>query len=98
MVYLDANRKLLGDLLAEHLPDARYIMPEGTYLTWIDLSAYQLPDDLALFFREEAKVAVVDGKACGGCGTGAVRFNIAMSREMLSQAIQQMGQAVAAVG
>ncbi|MCC6945468.1 MAG: aminotransferase class I/II-fold pyridoxal phosphate-dependent enzyme [Thermomicrobiales bacterium] len=96
LAYLDGNRRLLVDLLAEHLPEARYIMPEGTYLTWIDLSAYQLPGDLGVFFRENAKVAVVDGKACGGCGAGAIRFNIAMSRDLLSQAIEQMGKAVAA--
>jgi cystathionine beta-lyase len=94
--YLDANRRLLGTLLAEHLPSARYAMPEGTYLAWIDLSAYDLPDDLALFFRESAKVAVVDGRACGGCGCGSVRFNIAMSSGILEQAIRQMGEAVRA--
>ncbi len=94
--YLDRNRRLLGDLLDEHLPEARYTMPEGTYLAWIDLSAYQLPDNLDLFFREEAKVAVVDGNQCGGCGCGAVRFNFAMSRDLVEQAIVQMGRAVAA--
>jgi cystathionine beta-lyase len=95
--YLDGNRRLLGALLEEHLPRAQYGMPEGTYLAWIDLSAYDLPDDLALFFRESAKVAVVDGRTCGGCGCGSVRFNIAMSSSILEQAIQQMGQAVSSV-
>lgn len=96
LAYLDGNRILLGQLLAEHLPEAKYVMPEGTYLTWIDLSAYDLHGDLGSFFRENAKVAVVDGKSCGE--SGAVRFNIAMSSEMLEQAIQQMGEAVAAAG
>jgi cystathionine beta-lyase len=95
--YLDANRRLLGTLLAEHLPRARYVMPEGTYLAWIDLSAYELPDDLALFFRDTAKVAVVDGRVCGGCGCGSVRFNIAMSSRIMDQAIRQMGEAVTGV-
>ncbi|MEZ4500022.1 MAG: aminotransferase class I/II-fold pyridoxal phosphate-dependent enzyme [Thermomicrobiales bacterium] len=94
--YLDRNRHLLSELLAEHLPNARYTMPEGTYLAWIDVSAYQLPDDLATFFREKAKVAVTDGSACGQIGRGFVRFNLAMSSELIEQAIRQMGDAVRA--
>ena len=67
IAYLDGNRKL-GDLLAEHLPEVRYIQPEGTYLAWLDFRSYTLPEDLGTFFREEAKVAVVDGPACGEAG------------------------------
>ena len=34
--YLDGNRRLLGELLAERLPQVRYRPPEGTYLAWLD--------------------------------------------------------------
>ena len=33
---LDANRTLLGDLIAEHLPGVKYQRPQGTYLAWLD--------------------------------------------------------------
>ncbi|WP_369217275.1 MalY/PatB family protein [Streptomyces flavofungini] len=33
---LDANRDLLGRLVAEHLPGVGYTRPEGTYLAWLD--------------------------------------------------------------
>lgn len=33
---LDANRTLLGDLVAEHLPGVKYQWPQGTYLAWLD--------------------------------------------------------------
>jgi cysteine-S-conjugate beta-lyase len=33
---LDANRRLLGDLIAEHLPGVTYQRPQGTYLAWLD--------------------------------------------------------------
>lgn len=36
---LDANRRLLGDLLTEHLPAVGYLPPEGTYLAWLDCRA-----------------------------------------------------------
>ena len=94
LTYLDGSRKLLGELLAEHLPEAGYIEPEGTYLTWIDLTAYDLPDDLGVFFRDEAKVAVTNGTACGESGKGSIRFNMAMSHDLLRQTIGQMATAV----
>ena len=37
--YLDRNRTLLTALLAEHLPQAGFLPPEGTYLAWLDCRA-----------------------------------------------------------
>src|SRR4051794_16827840 len=34
--YLDGNRRALADLLAQHLPEVGYRLPEGTYLAWLD--------------------------------------------------------------
>ena len=94
--YIDGNRKLLGELLAEHLPEVGYTMPEGTYLAWLDFRAADLGDDVDIFFREHAKVAVVKGIACGEAGKGFVRFNLAMSRPMLIESITRMAAAVRA--
>ncbi|HEU0166026.1 MAG TPA: aminotransferase class I/II-fold pyridoxal phosphate-dependent enzyme [Thermomicrobiales bacterium] len=93
--YLDGNRKVLADVVAEYLPGARYIVPEGTYLAWIDLRDLGLRGDLGYFFREHAEVAVVDGRACGEVGEGFVRFNFAMPQSLVGRAIRQMGEAVA---
>jgi cystathionine beta-lyase len=95
--YLDGNRRVLGELLAELLPGVRYTMPEGTYLTWLDFSAYDLGCDLSGFFRDKARVAVTDGSACGEIGSGCVRFNIAMPRPLLEQAVRQMATAIRAM-
>jgi cystathionine beta-lyase len=91
--YLDGNRKLLGELLSQLMPEAVYHAPEGTYLAWIDLNAYDLPSDVDLFYRTRAKVALVNGDACGNVGEGHARFNFAMSRSMLEQAVTQMAAA-----
>ena len=42
---LDANRTLLGRLLAEHLPQVRWVPPQGTYLSWLDCRGLGLADD-----------------------------------------------------
>lgn len=91
--YLDGNRKMLGEMLSELMPEARYHAPEGTYLAWIDLNGYDLPSDVDLFYRTRAKVAMVNGEACGKAGEGFARFNFAMSRTMLEQAVTQMAVA-----
>ncbi|MBU7600357.1 pyridoxal phosphate-dependent aminotransferase [Streptomyces sp. P38-E01] len=40
-----ANRDLLGELLAEHLPDVSWLPPEASYLAWLDCTALGLEDD-----------------------------------------------------
>ena len=92
--YLDGNRKLLTQLLAEHLPEVDYVMPEGTYLAWLDFRATGVGEDVDAFFREHARVAVTNGRACGGSGIGHVRFNLAMTRPMLHDSIERMAAAV----
>jgi cysteine-S-conjugate beta-lyase len=42
---LDANRRLLGDLLTEYLPSVRYRQPQATYLGWLDCRALGLGQD-----------------------------------------------------
>jgi len=93
--YLDGNRRRLAELVEEHLPGVRYRMPEGTYLAWLDFADTPLEcDDMEEFFRENARVAIVAGSACGEVGDTAIRFNFAMSRALVEQAITQMGEAM----
>ena len=91
--YLDGNRRLLADLVAEHLPGVRYVPPEGTYIGWLDCRELQL-DSPADFFRTEARVALTDGAACGPAGEGFVRMIFATPRPILEQAVTAMGAAL----
>ncbi|RPF26341.1 MalY/PatB family protein [Georgenia muralis] len=93
--YLDGNRRRLGELLAERIPEIRCTEPEGTYLAWLDCRALELGDRPSEFFRAEAKVTMTDGVLCGGAGAGFARFNFAMPRPVLEQAVDQMAQALA---
>lgn len=94
MEYLDGNRQLLGELIAEHLPAVKYTAPEGTYIAWLDFRDCNIDGDLAEFFRTEAGVAVSDGIACGAVGAGFARFVFAMPRPVLVEAIERMGAAL----
>ena len=94
LAYLDGNRRLLRELLAEHLPEVGYTPPEGTYLAWLDLRELDLGDRPAQVLRTRAGVAVTEGTACGEVGAGFVRLNFATPRPILTQIVAQISEAV----
>lgn len=91
---LDENRHLLADLLAEHLPLARYRIPDAGFLAWVDVSAYGWGDNPAPFLRREAKVALHHGPLFGAEGVGHVRINVGCAPEVLREAIERIGALV----
>jgi cystathionine beta-lyase len=92
--YLDGNRRVLTELLAEHLPEVRFRAPDATYIAWLDCSALALPGCVADFFREEAGVALTDGSLCGQGFDQHVRLIFAMPRPILEEAVLRMAAAV----
>lgn len=94
LAYLDGNRTLLGELLAEHIPGMRYSAPEGTYIAWLDARGLGIGGAPADFFRENAGVALTDGATCGTAGEGFLRFIFATSRPIIEQSVRQMADAL----
>lgn len=95
LAYLQGNRDVLAQQLTQQLPQIEHIPAQGTYLAWLDCRALALPPTPQAFFRQHAKVALTDGGDCGDGGQGHVRFNFALPRPLLVQAVQQMAQALA---
>jgi cystathionine beta-lyase len=97
LAHLDRNRRLLGELLAAHLPGAGYVMPEGTYLAWLDFRSLHLPAEPAELFLDRARVALNPGLDFGDDGAGHARLNFATSAAILEQAVTAMAAAVAGI-
>lgn len=92
---LDANRTLLGRLLAQHLPGVRWRVPEATYLAWLDCRDLGLGDDPAAVFRARGRVALSSGPNYGSeAGRGFARLNFATSPEVLEDAVRRMASAL----
>jgi cystathionine beta-lyase len=91
---LDDNRRLLGRLLAEHLPEARYRLPDAGYLAWVDLRDLGWGDDPARRILREARVALNRGPTFGDEGRGHVRFNLGCSPEVLTEAVLRIAALV----
>ncbi|NJI60479.1 MULTISPECIES: MalY/PatB family protein [Microbacterium] len=91
---LDENRVLLEDLLAAHLPGARYRIPDAGYLAWIDLSALDWGDNPARRILRDAKVALHFGPAFGAEGAGHVRLNFGTGPEIITEAVERIAALV----
>lgn len=91
--YLDQERHDLRSLLAEHLPGARYRVPEATYIAWIDVAALDLPGPPAEFFRDHAGVVLTEGALLGQGYADFVRIVFATPRPILADAVRAMGDA-----
>ncbi len=94
LVLIDRNRRLLGDLLAERLPEIGYTPPRATYLAWLDCSALRLGDDPARVFLERGRVALRSGPDFGRSGAGWVRATMATAPETLREIVERMRRAV----
>jgi cysteine-S-conjugate beta-lyase len=91
LMYIRGNRDFLTTWLSEHLPDVRYLPPEGTYLAWMDFNAYPNAKTLHKTFIEEAKVGLNDGVPYGGDAySGWLRINLATSRAILEEALTRI--------
>lgn len=74
------------------LDEARFRVPEATYLAWVDLSEC-LPDvdDLPGFFANEAGVLLEGGNALFvGNAEGFVRLNPAMPRSIIETGMERI--------
>jgi cysteine-S-conjugate beta-lyase len=91
---LDANRRLLGDLLAERLPLAGYVVPDASFLAWIDLGAYALGADPSAVLLDRGRVGLNAGPSFGTGGDGFVRLNFATSPAILAEIVDRMASVV----
>jgi cystathionine beta-lyase len=91
---LQANRRLLTALLAEHLPAVRAYPAEATYLAWLDCRALGLGDDPARAFLDRGRVALSSGLPFGTGGAGHARLNLATSPEILTEGVRRMAAAL----
>jgi cysteine-S-conjugate beta-lyase len=93
--HLDRNRRALGELLAEHLPQVRYLPPQAGYLAWLDCRALGLGDDPAAVFLERGRVALSPGPLFGEPGNGFARLNFGTSSALLELAVRRIAASIA---
>ncbi len=89
LLRLDANRRFLEQELYK-IPGAKLIMPESTYLAWVDLSETALAGKPFERIFDEARVAFVSGDEHGKDYANFVRINFATSQAIIAEAINRI--------
>ena len=105
--YLQENVLTLGLFLQERMPKVKAVLPEASYLAWLDFSDYGLThEQLKDKLLNEAKVALNDGTTFGvrdhkGATTEigdayrcCFRLNLGCPKSMLLDALERIAQAV----
>lgn len=94
--YLEENRDFTVSYIKENIPGIVPIVPEATYMIWLDCNGLGLDKEaLEDFFIHKAKVAVNFGDTFGAGGAGHVRLNFATPRSILKTALERIKGAVA---
>ena len=88
--HLTAMRDHAAARIAAELPEARFSLPEATYLAWLDLGAYGLGEDPAKVLLDEARVALSSGNDFGEHGDGFVRLNFATTQPILDEILDRI--------
>jgi cystathionine beta-lyase len=91
---LDSNRELLGELLAERLPEVGYQPPRAGFLAWLDFRALGLGDDPAAAILERGGLALNSGPTFGPQGAGFARLNIGTSPALVEEAVERIARTV----
>jgi cystathionine beta-lyase len=93
--YLEDNRDLIRDFLAERLPGIRFLPPQATYLAWLDCAGLGLGSGLWQHILDKGKVALSDGREFGAGGEDCVRLNFATSAEILGDVLRRLERSFA---
>lgn len=90
--YIYANYDYACQYFSQHFPQAVVTQLEGTYLMWVDISAYGMPSDqLAERLLNEADVCVNAGTMYGEeAGKNFIRINLATQRARLAEGFRRM--------
>lgn len=92
--YLDGNLKYAVDFLHANMPEVKVVIPEGTYILWMDFRAYGLTDeqlhekilDGAGVFYEEGTLFDPD------YGQGFVRLCLGTQRALVEKALTRIAK------
>jgi cystathionine beta-lyase len=95
LVYLKGNREFIFDFLRSELPEVEMMVPEATYMTWLDFSKYGMAQkELNQFLIEKAGLGLNNGVQFGEGGNGFMRLNFGCPRSILEQAMKQLSVAL----
>ncbi len=93
--YLQKNIDFMVEYFKKHIPKIKVIIPDATYLVWLDCRELNLSDDeLKNFFIKKSKIGMNTGPSFGPGGEGFHRINIAYPKSIIEEALVKIRDAV----
>ena len=97
--YVGETREWFAGEVSRRIPGAFASVPEGTYLSLVDLRGVEGADrwggSPGAHLAQHAMVDVTEGSSCGEEANGWIRFNLATTRSIIAEAIDRIAGAVA---
>lgn len=92
--YLYENIMICKRFIEEEIPGISVMVPEGTYLIWLDCRGLGLADkEIWNSLLKKGKLGLEPGSKYGPGGEGFLRMNIACSRETLLEGLSRLKKA-----
>lgn len=92
--YLDGNLEFAVNFLKENMPEVKAVVPEGTYIIWMDFRGYGLSDEeIHDRIWEKAAVIYEDGMLFDhDNGQGFVRLCLGTQRAVIKEALERIAE------
>lgn len=98
LTYVQGNIDEVVSYIKENIPQLKVIIPQASYLVFIDFSALQLNQkDIVALCTNRAHLALNDGSIYGEEGNGYMRINLACPRSVVRQALAQLKNAITSI-
>ena len=96
--YVQGNVDEVIHYIKKYIPQLKVIVPQASYLVFIDFSALQLSQkEIVALCTDKAHLALNDGAIYGEEGKGYMRINLACPRSVVKQALIQLKEAVRSI-
>ena len=98
LAYVAGNIEFVNSFLKENCPKVKAVMPEASFLVWLDFRGLGLcQKDLMNMLLEKAHLALNDGSMFGEQGVGFMRLNVGTPRCVLKEALEHIAEAIKTV-
>ena len=96
--YVQGNVDEVIHYIEKYIPQLKVIVPQASYLVFIDFSALQLSQkEIVALCTDKAHLALNDGAIYGEEGKGYMRINLACPRSVVNQALIHLKEAVRSI-
>lgn len=96
---IDDNQKMMKNFFVANYPKIKCPLIEGTYLQWVDFRDLNMTnEELENFMINEAELFLDEGYIFGENGSGFERFNLAVPKSVLNDALKRLDAALKKIG